>query len=96
MRLVLHPEASVDIIEAADWYEAKAPGLGVDLVAEVDAALAVIAEAPHTWAKWPGAPEAEPPFRRFLLSRFSSYAIGFLLPTMGGDVHHRNIVARCR
>lgn len=77
MQLVLHPEARVDIVEAADWYEARAPGLGVDLIAEVEAALVSVAEAPRSWPVWPGAPPLPSPFRRFLLSRFGMYAIGY-------------------
>jgi plasmid stabilization system protein ParE len=77
VQLVLHPEARIDIVEAADWYEARAPGLGRDLISEVDAALASIAETPNSWPVWPDAPAIEPPFRRLLLSRFSMYAIGY-------------------
>jgi plasmid stabilization system protein ParE len=34
-RLDARPEVSTDILEAADWYESRQPGLGADLVREV-------------------------------------------------------------
>lgn len=77
MLLELHPDAKLDVLEAADWYDARATGLGEDLVAEFEATLVTILEAPHTWVAWPGAPLLEPPIRRVLLWRFSSYAIAF-------------------
>jgi plasmid stabilization system protein ParE len=73
----LHPDAQLDVIEAADWYDARATGLGDELVAEFDATLATIVEAPHTYVVWPDAPELQPPIRRVLLWRFSSYAVAF-------------------
>jgi hypothetical protein len=75
--LELHPDAKLDVLEAADWYDARAVGLGDDLVAEFDMALSTILEAPHSWVAWPGAPLLDPPIRRVLLWRFSSYAIAF-------------------
>jgi hypothetical protein len=39
VQLAIHPDAQLEIIEAADWYEQRATGLGDDLVAEVQAAL---------------------------------------------------------
>ena len=77
MLLELHPDAKLDVLEAADWYDARAPGLGDDLIAEFEATLSTILEAPHTYATWPGAPVLEPPIRRVLLWRFSFYAIAF-------------------
>lgn len=77
MLLELHPDAKLDVLEAADWYDARAPGLGDDLIAEFEASLATIVEAPDTWAAWPGAPILDPPIRRFLLGRFWSYAVAF-------------------
>ncbi len=38
MQLVVHAEAQQEIIEAADWYDERAEGLGDDLLARVDAA----------------------------------------------------------
>jgi hypothetical protein len=75
--LELHPDAKLDVLEAGDWYDSRAPGLGDDLVAEFEAILSTILEAPHTWVAWPGAPALDPPIRRALLWRFSSYAVAF-------------------
>ena len=77
MQLELHPDAKLDLLEAADWYDSRAAGLGDDLIAEFEEATTTIVEAPHTWPVWPGTPVVDPPIRRFLLSRFSFYAIGF-------------------
>ncbi|HEX9641677.1 MAG TPA: type II toxin-antitoxin system RelE/ParE family toxin [Candidatus Krumholzibacteria bacterium] len=77
MLLELHPDAKLDVLEAADWYDARAPGLGDDLVAEFEGTLSTILEAPRTWMAWPGAPVLDPPIRRVLLWRFSSYAVAF-------------------
>lgn len=77
MLLELHPDAKLEVLEAADWYDARAQGLGEDLLAEFEATLSTILDVPHTWTEWPGAPLLTPPIRRVLLYRFSSYAIAF-------------------
>ncbi len=77
VRVELHPDAKLDLLEAADWYDRRAEGLGDDLVAEFDLALISIREMPRTWPVWPGAPTLEPPLQRFLLSRFAHYAVAF-------------------
>ncbi|MBW2525943.1 MAG: hypothetical protein JRI23_17300 [Deltaproteobacteria bacterium] len=41
------PEAEEELTEAAQWYEAKRPGLGVELVMLVDRAVEEIREAPE-------------------------------------------------
>lgn len=76
MKFELHPEAEVELYEAAAWYDDQRPGLGDDLLAEMTRWLDVIAEAPSTWPKWPGAPVLEPPIRRVVTDRFS-YAIAY-------------------
>lgn len=55
MHLVIHPDAQIEIIEAADWYEQRATWLGDDLVVEVQAALETIVGRPRGWPVWPGA-----------------------------------------
>jgi plasmid stabilization system protein ParE len=39
--LFVRPEAVADLQEAFEWYEKRAPGLGAQLVGELDHALAV-------------------------------------------------------
>ncbi len=34
-RIVIRPEVEQDVAEAADWYEARQPGLGAEFVEEV-------------------------------------------------------------
>ena len=66
VRVRVAPEAEAELAAAALWYESKCPGLGVDLLAAVDAALERIAENPLASAVWqPGLP-----YRRHLVWRF--------------------------
>ena len=77
MQLVIHPDAQAEIIEAADWYEQRATGLGEDLVAEVQAAFDTIVELPGAWPVWPGAEQVIPPIQRYLLTRFRYYGVAY-------------------
>src|SRR5215831_14068077 len=38
-RLIVRPEAEADITDAAAWYESREPGLGLELVSEIKAAI---------------------------------------------------------
>jgi hypothetical protein len=38
-RLIVRPEAESDITEAALWYESRESGLGLELIAEIRAAI---------------------------------------------------------
>lgn len=77
MRVRLHPGASPDFTAAGDWYDSQLPGLGLDLVEEVERALDAIAERPATWPLWPGLAE-KVGVRRFLLARFP-FAIAYIV-----------------
>jgi plasmid stabilization system protein ParE len=77
VRLVIHPDAEADIVEAADWYDRRSIGLGDELVAEVEAALASILDRPATWPLWPGLSGLRPPVQRYLLSRFHFYGVAY-------------------
>ena len=77
MQLRLHPGAVVDLTSAGDWYERPRPGLGSNLLLEVDRALATIAADPLVWPIWPGLAE-NPGIRRFLLVRFP-FSIAYLV-----------------
>ena len=46
MRIVTHPEADQELTAAALWYEAQQPGLGEAFLAEFEATLRRLAEAP--------------------------------------------------
>jgi plasmid stabilization system protein ParE len=60
------PEAEEELAAAAEWYESKRAGLGVELVAIVDRAFDAIQEAPFSYAQW----RADRPYRRVILTRF--------------------------
>ena len=64
LELVLRSEARIEILEAQDWYEAQAPGLGVEFARAVDAALALIQRYPEAFVRIDGER------RRTLLRRF--------------------------
>jgi plasmid stabilization system protein ParE len=71
---VLHvlPEAEQELAAAAEWYESKRVGLGVELVASVDRALDEIRDAPLSCALW----RSDRPYRHKVLRRFP-YVIFF-------------------
>jgi toxin ParE1/3/4 len=64
MKIVYHPEAEAEVIEAAQFYNGRVPGLGVDFLDTMDAAVGQIAEAPERWRIVSG------DVRRYLLPRF--------------------------
>jgi plasmid stabilization system protein ParE len=64
--LRVRPEAEEELLAAAEWYEARKPGLGAELVAAVDEALERIAETPLASPMWrEGIPHRSHPVRRF-------------------------------
>jgi toxin ParE1/3/4 len=68
---VLFSEAAeTDVADAVDWYEQRAPGLGADLVSEIDAVVQRIGSKPEQF------PLVHKEVRRALLRRFP-YAIFF-------------------
>jgi plasmid stabilization system protein ParE len=64
MRLTYHPEAEVELIEAARFYEERLPGLGRQFIASIDAAGLAIARSPGRWRL------IHADIRRYLMSRF--------------------------
>ena len=60
------PEAEEELAQAAEWYESKRAGLGVELVAIVDRAFDEIRDAPLSFALW----RSDRPYRRKILKRF--------------------------
>jgi toxin ParE1/3/4 len=70
--LFVRPEAVADLQEAFEWYEKRAPGLGAQLVGELDRALASIAANPLAFSKIHRA------MRRTLLRRFP-YGVFYLV-----------------
>jgi hypothetical protein len=78
----LHEAAQLDIEEAALWYDNQEPGLGDELLAEVNQRIAGLALRPETWPLWPGARVGKYPVRRRMLGRFP-YGIAYQIV---GDV----------
>lgn len=64
MRLEFHPEAELELIEAAAHYELQVPGLGQRFEAEIRRATDILLDHPDI-----GSP-ADPHLRRFILNRF--------------------------
>jgi toxin ParE1/3/4 len=76
----VEPEAKEELAAAASWYEERREGLGVELLAEVDALFTAIARNP---SRFPPYPRVVPDLavRRASARRFP-YAIAFVdLPT---------------
>ena len=63
-RFVIRPAAEADVLEAATWYESRAPGLGLDFVGAVERCLDDIHAAPQRF------PRVHAEVRRALLRRY--------------------------
>jgi plasmid stabilization system protein ParE len=75
-----HPDARTEVLEATEWYEERRPMLGVDFLADLRRAEAMIARHPTAWPRWPGVALE---VRRFKLARFP-YCLAF--QSTGEDV----------
>lgn len=64
MKLEFHPEAELELIEAAEYHESQVPGLGERFEAEVRRATDLLLNHPEI-----GAP-ADPILRKLVLNRF--------------------------
>jgi plasmid stabilization system protein ParE len=67
----VQPRAEAEADEAAAWYEAEQPGLGIEFLLELDAAIERAAEAPLIYA------QVFMDARRVLMRRFP-FAVYFL------------------
>ena len=70
-RLVVRAAAEADILDAALWYEQRAPGLGTEFLRALDVALAEVVRMPERF------PVVYGESRRALLRRFP-YALYFV------------------
>ena len=68
MRLIYHPDAESELIEAARYYEGRVATLGVQFLEAADRAVAMIRETPGRWRI------VEADVRSYLMPRFP-YAI---------------------
>lgn len=64
MRLEFHPEAELELIEAAVYYNARVPGLGERFESEIRHATDLLLDHPEI-----GLP-ADPDLRKFIMTRF--------------------------
>jgi len=72
-RLIIRPEAESDIIDAVDWYESREPGLGLQVTAELHAAIERTIEYPRAYQLI----RRQPRFadRLHIVSRFASFTL---------------------
>jgi toxin ParE1/3/4 len=80
-RVRSHGAAREEAEAAVRWYDERLPGLGADFIAEVDSAVARIADAPPSWPICPLDPRA----RWVLLSRFP-YSVVYLVHPSSSSV----------
>jgi len=64
MRLIYHPDAEAELIEAAQFYERRVPTLGAQFLDAADRAIGVIQDAPGRWSV------IEADVRHYLMPRF--------------------------
>jgi len=64
LRLIVRPEAEVELTDAFDWYEDCVPGLGAEFLLCVEAILNSILRSPHQF------PRVHRTVRRALTRRF--------------------------
>jgi plasmid stabilization system protein ParE len=72
MRLIYHPEAESELIEAARFYENRVQSLGAEFLVAIDHATDQICKSPDQW-RVVGAG-----VRRYLMQRFP-YALYYLI-----------------
>lgn len=65
-RVIVHRAAQLELRAAANWYSDQEPGLGEELVVEIDRALENLAEGAHRASAW----RAGRPYRKVLVHRF--------------------------
>ena len=73
------PEASSELGEAAQWYEQRRSGLGIEFLEAIDTALQFIARFPEAGAPVPGVPLSLP-VRRAPVRRFPFHVVYLELP----------------
>ena len=73
-RLIVRPEAEADITNGAVWYESQESGLGLELISEVQSAIARVLKYPESFTRV----RRNPTVRRVLTRRFP-YRIFFIV-----------------
>jgi plasmid stabilization system protein ParE len=86
MRLIYHPDAETELIEAAQFYEKRVPQLGAQFLEAADHALTTIVDAPDRWRV------IEADVRRYSMRRFPYFIYYRVLPEhlrILAFAHHR-------
>ena len=87
-RLEIRPEAELDALEAASWYDNEREGLGMEFLVELRATFARIEEGPFRF------PLVFQEFRRAILNRFPFgvfFIVGAEIATVLATTHlHRH------
>jgi plasmid stabilization system protein ParE len=73
-RLIVRPEAEADISDAAVWYDGLVRGLGLELISEVQSAIARAGTNPESFTRV----RLNPVVRRVLTRRFP-YRVFFIV-----------------
>lgn len=74
MRLIYHPDAERELIEAAHFYEQRVNTLGAQFLEAFGQAIGTIRQAPYRYRL------VEADIRRYIMRRFP-YAIYYRIPT---------------
>jgi toxin ParE1/3/4 len=74
MRVVFHPEAEAEMLEAAQFYNRKVRGLGAEFLDAIDAAKVAVLQEPFRWRV------IEQDVRRYLMPRFPFAILYRVLP----------------
>lgn len=77
MRLIYHPDAEAELLEAVLFYEGRVPGLGERFLNDFQEAISKIQEAPGIWQR------LENDLHRYLMPRFP---YGIYYRVEGGDL----------
>ena len=67
-RLIIRPEAEVDITDGAVWYDSRETGRGLEFISEVNSAIARALKNPESFTRV----RRNPTIRRVLTRRFPS------------------------
>lgn len=94
-RLIIRPEAEADLAEAAGWYEGRAAGLGIELTAEIGAAIQRAVERPLSHRRLRKRPQVRRvlarrfPYRIFYIVRADALVVFAILHAARHDRHWR-------
>jgi toxin ParE1/3/4 len=76
VRIVLHPEATVEIRSTALWYDEQKPGLGDEFVEALNSLFERIVASPPAFPLWIGVSSTLEPVRKAAMNRFP-YLVAF-------------------